>query len=128
MPRSIQRSKREPSFHSFSCATALLLLFSALVILSRPARSADNASQNSYGGRKVLVRVEPDYPSDLRVAGIGGYVHLNVTISPSGTVVSSEVIGGNPILAEAAKKAVTKWKFSPAATITSAAIWFHFGR
>ena len=84
--------------------------------------------QNNYAGRKVLTRVEPEYPSDLRVVGIGGYVHLNVTVNPSGAVVSSQIIGGNPILAQAAVKAVSKWKFSPAATSTSAEIWFHFSQ
>lgn len=84
--------------------------------------------QNNYAGRKVLTRVEPEYPSDLRVVGIGGYVHLTVTVNPSGAVVSSQIIGGNPILAQAAVKAVSRWKFSPAATSTSAEIWFHFSQ
>lgn len=109
-------------------ATLLLAVFFILAMASSSARAADNPGQNNYGGRKLLTRVEPEYPADLRVAGIGGYVHLTVTITPNGTVASSEVVGGNPILAQSAMRAVARWKFSPAETTTSAEIWFHFAK
>ena len=93
------------------------------------ARAADSVpGQNNYAGRKVLIRVEPEYPVDLKAAGIGGYVHLTVTINPNGNVASAQVVGGNPILAQSAERAVSKWKFSPAETTTSADIWFHFAQ
>ena len=107
----------------------LVLLVMSFAGMASTARAADNVpGQNNFAGRKVLVRVEPEYPIDLRTAGIGGYVHLTVTITSSGNVASSQVVGGNPILAQAAVKAVAKWKFSPADTTTSADIWFHFAQ
>lgn len=128
MPRTIQWYTRRLALHAIAGGSALLVAFAVTLTFSAPAGCADNANQNSYGGRKVLARIEPEYPADLKAAGIGGYVHLSVTISPNGTVVSSQVLGGNPILAESAAKAIAKWKFSPAATTTSAEIWFHFGQ
>jgi TonB family protein len=63
--------------------------------------------------RKLLARVEPDYPQTLQRAGIGGTVRLELTISPRGTVEAVSVLGGNPILAEAAAKAARQWVYSP---------------
>ena len=75
---------------------------------------------------RLIHRVEPEYPADLKAAGIGGFVHLTLTVAPNGAVVSSHVMGGNPILAQAATRAVSNWKFSATDSYTSADVWFHF--
>lgn len=127
MQRTIHISKL--SLRSLPAFATLLVLALGYAAMVGSARAADSVpGQNNYGGRKVLTRVEPEYPADLRVAGIGGYVHLTVTINAGGAVVSSQVLGGNPILAQAAVKAVSRWKFSAAETTTSAEIWFHFAQ
>jgi TonB family protein len=89
--------------HRRSCGVfcCLLLIFTCL--------SPGNAQDP---GRKVLKKVAPQYPSILKSKGIGGTVKLKVFIKPDGTVKDTEVLGGNPILAESAQKAVTQWKFS----------------
>ena len=46
--------------------------------------------------------------------GIGGLVRLKVYVKPDGSVRDTEVLGGNPILAESAQRSVIQWKFSPA--------------
>jgi TonB family protein len=63
--------------------------------------------------RKLITRVEPQYPEILREKQIGGIVRLEVTIAANGTVQSVAVLGGNPILAEAAETAVRKWVYAP---------------
>jgi TonB family protein len=63
--------------------------------------------------RKLITRVEPQYPEILREKQIGGVVRLEVTIAANGTVQSVAVLGGNPILAEAAETAVRKWVYAP---------------
>lgn len=65
------------------------------------------------GHRKIVARVNPEYPDTLRMAQIGGLVRLSVTVSPNGNVTQVEVRGGNPILAEKAQQAMMKWKFAP---------------
>jgi len=64
--------------------------------------------------RKVLKKVEPDYPAELRRHGMGGTVRLKVYIKADGTVRSSEILGGSPALASAAQRAVEQWRFAPA--------------
>jgi TonB family protein len=72
--------------------------------------------------RKILKKVEAQYPSILKRRGIGGTVRLKVAIHADGTVKDVEVLGGNPALADAADKAVRQWRFAPGgeSTITVA--------
>ena len=37
---------------------------------------------------------------------------MRVFVKPDGTVRDTELVGGNPILAESAQKSVMQWKFS----------------
>ena len=73
-------------------------------------------SDESKRERTLVKRVEPEYPDTLKRLDIGGVVRLRVTISPKGSVDSVELVGGNPILAESAIKAVRQWIYSPAAS------------
>ncbi len=69
--------------------------------------------------RRLLTRVEPEYPETLQQLQIGGVVRLAVTISPRGTVEKVALLGGNPILAEAASKAVRQWVYTPGPSQTT---------
>ena len=69
--------------------------------------------------RKLIRRVTPEYPWDLKRAYIGGMVRLDIVVSPGGSVDTISVVGGNPILAECAVKAVKKWKYTPADSETN---------
>ncbi len=75
------------------------------------SQSEDGASE-----RKVITRVEPKYPPTLERLYIGGVVRLQVDIAPNGTVESAQLIGGNPILGQAAIAAVKQWKYAPGKT------------
>ena len=66
--------------------------------------------------RKLLTRVEPQYPETLKQMHIGGTVRLALTLSPKGTVEDIAVLGGNPILAEAAARAAKQWVYAPASS------------
>jgi TonB family protein len=70
-----------------------------------------NAQDN--GERKIIKKVEAQYPSVLKRRGIGGTVRLKVLVHADGSVKDVEVLGGNPALADAADKAVRQWKFAP---------------
>lgn len=72
--------------------------------------------------RKILKKVEAEYPSILKKRGIGGTVRLRVSVRGDGSVKDVEILGGNPALADAAEKAVRQWKFAPGgeSTITVA--------
>jgi len=81
--------------------------------------SAAPAHSQEANGRKVVKKAPVQYPSILKSKGIGGIVKLRVYIKPDGSVRDSEVIGGNPILAESAQKSVGQWKFSAASSETT---------
>jgi TonB family protein len=82
------------------------------------------------GTRRLIARVEPVYPVILRSNHIGGTVRLKVTIAPNGTVEDAELLGGNPILGEAAMAAVKQWLYTPSrsSTITEVSVPFDTGR
>jgi TonB family protein len=100
---------------------AALFTFIALFLIS-PSLHA----QKAENGRKVVVRVKPDYPGELKRAYIGGHVRLDVTVTPNGTVDSVTVVGGNPILAESASKAVKKWKYASSDAWSTLQVAFDF--
>jgi len=72
--------------------------------------------------RKVISRVPPDYPETLKRLHISGTVRLQVTVSPKGDVENVEVLGGNPILGEAAVAAVKQWLYAPGRSRTTAEV------
>jgi len=61
--------------------------------------------------RKVVVRVAPSYPELALRTNIHGAVKLIVLIGSDGRVKTTQIAGGNPVLAQAAVDAVHKWKF-----------------
>jgi TonB family protein len=73
-----------------------------------------HAQQTEGTGRKLLYKVEPQYPVILKANRIGGVVRMNVSISPGGAVQSVLPLGGSPPLMDAAVTAVKKWKYEPA--------------
>ncbi len=62
-----------------------------------------------------LVRVDPEYPPRARQKGIEGWVEMEFTISPVGTVQDVVVIGSQPnfVFDRAALRAVRKWRYNP---------------
>ena len=62
-----------------------------------------------------LVRVEPLYPQRAAQRGIEGWVEVEFTITPAGTVSSPRVTAFNPssIFNRSALKAIRKWKYNP---------------
>jgi len=100
-------------FSSRSCKSFLGALFLCVLL----SRAAVGLAQD--GARKVLKKAPVPYPSILRSRGIGGIVRLKVFVKPDGTVRDTEVLGGNPILAESAQKSVMQWKFSQASSETA---------
>jgi TonB family protein len=102
---------------SFWIGLALLL---ALMILSSALRVF---AQNN---RKVKTSVQPVYPELAKKNNIQGTTRLEVTISADGSVKSVKVLGGSPVLAQAATDAVKKWKYEPAPNETSAVLSFDF--
>jgi TonB family protein len=76
--------------------------------------------------RKVLVMIDPDYPTVLKNGHFVGQVRLDATILPNGSVSKVEIKGGNPMLSQYASQAVMKWKYAPAAAQSVEEVVFNF--
>jgi TonB family protein len=63
--------------------------------------------------RKIVTRVEPEYPEALKRLYIGGVVKVEAVVMANGAVESTQLLGGSPILGQSAMKAIRQWKFSP---------------
>jgi TonB family protein len=88
-----------------------LLTISVLSALPMPAQSSDQSSSD----RKLITRIEPEYPDALKKLYIGGVVRVEVQVAPNGTVKSTKLLGGSPILGQSTMKAIKQWKYAPAA-------------
>jgi TonB family protein len=76
--------------------------------------------------RKVKTKISPAYPDLARRMNIAGTVKVLVVVSPSGNVKDSKVVGGNPVLANAAIDALKKWKFETASEDSTGTVEFKF--
>lgn len=63
--------------------------------------------------RRVIHRVEPEYPEEAKEKRLQGVVLLQILIDKIGNVEDVTVIRGHPLLAPAAVKAVKQWKYDP---------------
>lgn len=90
------------------------LIFLAVVVVCVASLAfAQTAPAASASGRKVTTRVAPTYPELARKMHIQGVVKVEAVVRANGTVKSTRILGGNPVLVEAAADAVSKWKFEP---------------
>ena len=61
--------------------------------------------------KRLLKKVEPDYPSEAKAAGVEGYVVFRIIVGTEGGVEEIHLRRGKPLLIEAAAKAVSKWRY-----------------
>jgi TonB family protein len=92
------------------------VLSGALVmsVLLSPSLTMAQSSDQSPSERKVITRVEPEYPDALKRLYIGGVVRVEVLVAPNGVVKSTKLLGGSPILGQSTMKALKQWKYAPA--------------
>jgi TonB family protein len=86
-----------------------------------PAQQLQEAAR-----RKLISKIAPSYPEIARKMQITGTVRLEVQIQPNGTVETAKVIGGHPMLAQAAQDSVKKWKWVAAPEATTEIIEMTF--
>jgi TonB family protein len=67
------------------------------------------------GGLKRLRTVEPTYPREARAQNVTGWVDLEFTVAPDGSVTDIKVNGSQPaaVFDVAAVEAISKWRFEP---------------
>jgi len=76
--------------------------------------------------RKVKSKVAPTYPELARRMAISGVVKVQVVVAPNGSVKSTKIVGGHPLLVNAAVDAVKKWRFDAASEESTGIVEFKF--
>ena len=92
--------------------------FSQLLAQSSPVPSPTE--------RKVTTRVAPAYPDLARRMRIQGTVKVEAVVRPNGTVKSTRILGGSPVLVQAASDAVMNWKFQAGQSETTEVVQLTF--
>jgi len=123
----VKNSNHIPSSHTRKPWLIAISLGLLLTVISPELRADDKKEEspkadeaaNNRTPRKLVHKVEPIYPQDLKRCSIGGVVKLDLKISASGSVEKVSIVGGNPILADSAAQAVKKWQYAPATASSS---------
>jgi TonB family protein len=84
----------------------------AAFLVSTPLSIGQQVGLESH--RKATEKVLPHYPEMAKTLRLSGNVRLAVRVAPNGKVIAAEVLGGHPLLAQAAADAVQQWRFESA--------------
>ncbi len=90
----------------------LAAAFVCLCLLGGLATAQSDPS-SAEGGRKIVRRVDPQYPAIAKKLNLGGTVKVIATVASDGAVKKVDAVGGSPLLVQAAQNAVSLWKFAP---------------
>jgi outer membrane biosynthesis protein TonB len=82
------------------------IFFTSILLAPIPAWSQEAAT-----ARKVLVKVAPQYSPLARSLAIEGTVKADVIVAPNGTMKSVEFKGGHPLFVQAARNALSHWRW-----------------
>jgi len=117
-----------PAVRNSAPTRRFLLSFAAILMLALlPVRPASVFGQSTAKtARKVVVRVEPNYPDFFRNGHFESRIVAAATVLPSGSVSNVEIKAGNPMLANFAAKALMKWKYAPGPDKTIEEVIFNF--
>jgi TonB family protein len=102
----------------------LAVAFVGAVLASKPL-AAQTHDQTTVE-RKVVNRVEPEYPEALKRLYIGGVVRVEAVVAANGAVESTQLLGGSPILGQSAMKAIKQWKYSPSGSKEKLVVMMEF--
>jgi len=90
------------------------------------AWSAGSAWGQEEITRKVKIRIAPTYPDLARRMNITGVVRVKITVATNGLVKDTKLVGGHPVLANAALDAVKKWRYEASKEETTGMVEFRF--
>jgi TonB family protein len=78
--------------------------------------------------RKPIANPPPVYPEMAKRMQLVGVVKIEVVVGPEGKIKEAKVIGGHPVLVDAAMLALRDWRFekSNSETKTQLEFKFHF--
>jgi len=97
-----------------------IILF-AIVVLTLTSAFAS-------GPRKVMVIAPTEYPVLARQMNVEGAVKIEAVVEPNGKIKDAKIIGGHPLLVDAALKSAKKFQFEPTGSESVETITINFKR
>jgi TonB family protein len=97
-----------------------LLLISGWVAAGAPIAAGQQIN------RKLKSKVAAHYPELARRLNISGVVKIQITIAANGTVRNAKLVGGHPVLANAALDAVKNWRYEAGPEESTGIVDFRF--
>ncbi len=96
---------------------------------SLPSGSEPQTSSiRNEGSRSLRSSRPPPYPDIARQMNLKGTVQLQATVRADGTVKEIHVVGGHPLLAQAAAQSVKQWRYEPSSSETVETVKISFGQ
>src|SRR4051812_45583570 len=77
-------------------------------------------------GRVAKSKASPAYPDLAKRMNISGVVKVELTVAPSGHVLSARAIGGHPLLIDASVTAAKQFKYEASSEETKEVVEFRF--
>jgi TonB family protein len=103
-----------------ACLACLLCLLPSAAGVCAPA------GPDASSGRRIKVRVQPEYPELAKRLNIRGIVRVQLLVAADGHIRSTKVLGGSPLLIQAVMEALRKWKYEPAPAESTEIVRFDF--
>lgn len=85
----------------------------ALISTVAFAQEKPERVEPEVASRNLIKKVDPAVPPLAKIAGVGGTVIVDITIDPTGKVISVAPVSGHPMLSPAFIETVKKWEYSP---------------
>ncbi len=104
---------------SMAAIGGLVVLTGGLAARAFPLQGAPQSEPQKVrvgGGvqqKKLVHQVHPVYPPLAKQARIQGTVRFTAIIGTDGTIRNLQLIGGHPLLVQAAQEAVQQWRYEP---------------
>lgn len=93
---------------------------------SPSSRGDQETSLQNKTTRALRISSQPLYPGIAKTMNLRGSVQLEVTVKPDGSVKDVRVIGGHPLLADAAVRSVKQWRYEPSGRETTELVKLNF--
>jgi TonB family protein len=93
---------------------------------SPSSRGDQETTLQNKTARALRISSQPLYPGIAKTMNLRGSVQLEVTVKPDGSVKDVRVIGGHPLLADAAVKSVKQWRYEPSGRETTELVKLNF--
>jgi TonB family protein len=97
-----------------------------ILALARPSSGGAAAPPTNSVARAVQHDVPAEYPEIAQRMNLSGTVQMEAVVKADGTVKEVKILGGHPVLADAAMHAVMQWKYQPGAKETTESVKMSF--